>query len=55
MRHKQFLFSHSFSPEETLHPDFPREVVATFMAIRPFFDHMSDVLAHDANGVPLRG
>ena len=53
LRLKQFLFRTSFSPEETLASDFVDEVVFTLRAVRPFFDHMSDVLAHDVNGVRL--
>jgi hypothetical protein len=29
---------------------FPKEVISTFLAIRPFFDYMSDVLTTDMNG-----
>ena len=29
---------------------FPKEVISTFLAIRPFFDYMSDVLTTNLNG-----
>lgn len=53
LRMKQFLFRTSFSTEETLAPDFVDEVVFTLRCVRPFFDHMGEVLAHDVNGVRL--
>ncbi|MFT4605123.1 MAG: hypothetical protein ACI9W4_001862 [Rhodothermales bacterium] len=53
LRMKQFLFKTAFSVEETLSPDFVDEVVFTLRAVRPFFDHMSEVLGHDVNGVSL--
>ncbi|NNE70183.1 MAG: DUF2461 domain-containing protein [Rhodothermales bacterium] len=53
LRHKQFLFRTSFTPAETLAPAFLEDLVFALSAIRPFFDHMSDVLAHDENGVRL--
>lgn len=51
IRKKQFLLTRSFSDEEVLSPNFEEEVLATFTAMRPFFDYMSDVLQTDLNGV----
>ena len=53
LRMKQFLFRTQFSTEETLAPDFVHEVVFTLRAVRPFFDHMGEVLSHDENGIRL--
>ena len=53
IRHKQFLFLRKFTPKETLDKDFPREVDRSFKAIRPFFDHMGEILGHNLNGEPL--
>lgn len=53
LRYKQFLLTHSFSDKEVLSPEFLPELVQTFRQMRPFLDHMSDVLTTDANGVPL--
>lgn len=53
LRHKQFLFRTTFTPEETLAKGFLDDLVFALNAVRPFFDHMSDVLGHDENGVRL--
>ncbi|WP_430613622.1 DUF2461 domain-containing protein [Flavobacterium sp. JP2137] len=53
LRKKQFLVMRSFSDEEVLAADFGREVIKTFVAMRPWFDYMSEVLTTDANGVDL--
>ena len=50
IRKKQFLLSRSFTNKEVLSPNFQEEVLATFKAMRPFFDYMSDVLSTDLNG-----
>lgn len=50
LRHKQFLYSKSFTDEEVISPDFVKNVVAGFSAVRPFFDYMSDILSHNLNG-----
>lgn len=44
IRHKSFYFEHSFNDVEVLSEDFVFEVTKTFLAIRPFFDYMSEVL-----------
>jgi len=53
LRHKQFVISRPFTDKEALGKDFGDEVVATFLAMRPFFDYMSEVLTTDLNGVSL--
>lgn len=53
LRYKQFLISKEFTDAEVLAPDFCDQVVATFKAMRPFFDYMSYILTTDENGEPL--
>jgi uncharacterized protein (TIGR02453 family) len=55
LRYKQFMLKHVFSDEEVLSPDFLLKVNDVFKKMRPFFDHMSEVLTTDANGVDLVG
>jgi len=50
IRKKQYLLTRSFSDKEVLSPHFEEEVLATFKAMRPFFDYMSEVLSSDLNG-----
>ncbi|GAB5407682.1 MAG: DUF2461 domain-containing protein [Balneolaceae bacterium] len=44
IRHKSFYFEHSYTDEEVLSEDFVFDVTKTFLAVRPFFDYMSEVL-----------
>ena len=53
IRHKQFLFIKKFNDKSVLSPDFQKEVIAAFTAVRPFFDYMSNVLTTDLNGESL--
>ena len=50
IRKKQFLLTRSFTNKEVLSANFQTEVIATFKAMRPFFNYMSDVLSTDLNG-----
>lgn len=50
LRKKQFLLRRSFSDAEVLAPGFLDDVVRTYGAVRPWFDHMTAVLTSDANG-----
>lgn len=50
---KQFIVSRSFSDDEVLAPNFLNEVTASFVAMRPYLDYMSDVLTTDLNGESL--
>jgi uncharacterized protein (TIGR02453 family) len=50
LRYKQFWFEHSFTDKEVLSNNFVDQVNKTFKSIRPFFNHMSDVLTTDLNG-----
>lgn len=53
IKKKQYLVMRSFTNKEVLSNDFPKEVLATFAAMRPFFDYMSAVLTTDLNGESL--
>lgn len=53
IKKKQYIVRRSFSDQEVFSDDFTKEVMATFLAMRPFFDYMSDVLTTDLNGEPL--
>jgi uncharacterized protein (TIGR02453 family) len=50
IRKKQYLISRSFSDKEVLDKNFKTEVINTFLAMRPFFDYMSEVLGTNLNG-----
>lgn len=50
IRKKQFLVKREFTDREILSPEYTKEAVKTFKAMRPFFDYMSEVLTTDANG-----
>ena len=53
LRYKQYWFEHSFKDDEVLDSNFLRHVSTIYKSIRPFFDHMSEVLTTDLNGEPL--
>lgn len=53
IRKKQYLVIRKFSDEEILAPTFKNEVLATFQAMRPYFDYMSSVLTTNLNGESL--
>ena len=50
LRKKQFLLRRTFLDKEVLAPDFLEAVLKTFLAVRPWFDHMTEVLTSDGNG-----
>ena len=50
IRKKQFVVMRKFTDKEVTDKNFVKEVVATFEAMRPFFDYMSEVLGTDMNG-----
>jgi uncharacterized protein (TIGR02453 family) len=50
IKKKQFLLIRKFTNKEVMSPNFKKEVIATFKAMRPFFNYMSDVLTTDLNG-----
>jgi len=53
LRHKQFLIRHDFTDKEVLASRFAQTLDNTFQDMRPFFDHMSEVLTTDLNGVSI--
>ncbi len=50
LRKKGFIAVRNFSDEEVLSSNFIKEVNYSFLAMRPFFDYMSDVLTTNLNG-----
>ena len=50
LRKKQFLLRRTFTDKEVLAPGFMDAVVKSYRAVRPWFDHMSEVLTSDGNG-----
>lgn len=53
IRLKQFYVQHNFTDKEVTSKQFLDKLVQSFMAMRPYFDYMSNVLTTDKNGVPL--
>lgn len=53
IRKKQFVVMRKFTDKEVLSDNFQKEVLQTLLAMRPFFDYMSEVLTTDLNGEPL--
>jgi len=53
IRKKSFLVTRNFTDKEVLAADFIEKIKESFLAIRPFFDYMSDVLTTDINGVTI--
>lgn len=50
LRFKQFVAMRHFTDNEVLSTNFMEEVVATYRAVRPFFDYVSVVLTTNENG-----
>ena len=50
IRKKQFIFTRKFSDKEVIAEGFIEEVNASFKAVRPYFDYMSEVLNTNLNG-----
>ncbi len=53
LRHKSFIFRHTFTDKEVMSKAFPQEVSLVFKTIRPWLDYMSEVLTTDRNGETL--
>ncbi|MCF7568692.1 DUF2461 domain-containing protein [Sabulilitoribacter arenilitoris] len=53
IKKKQYIFVKKYTDKDLLLPNFINDVNASFKAIRPYFDYMSDVLTTDLNGVSL--
>ena len=50
IRKKQYIFTKKYSDKEVVSDGFIEDIDASFKAIRPFFDYMSDVLTTNLNG-----
>lgn len=50
IKKKQFVLRRPFTDAEVLSDTFQKEAIATFLAMRPFLDYMSEVLTTDLNG-----
>ncbi|MEL6852798.1 MAG: DUF2461 domain-containing protein, partial [Bacteroidota bacterium] len=50
IRKKQFIARRTFTDKEVLSPDFLDELEDAFLALRPYFDYMSELLTTDGNG-----
>lgn len=50
IKKKQYVVKRKFTDQEVLSDNFQQEVIATFIAMRPFFDYMSEILTADLNG-----
>ncbi len=53
LRYKQFLVRKDISDQDVQSKRFSTLVTKVFRDMRPFFNCMSEILTHDANGVPL--
>lgn len=53
IKKKQYIFTKKYTDKEVTSQDFITDVNASFKAIRPYFNYMSDVLTTDLNGVSL--
>ena len=50
IRKKQYIFVKKYTDRDVLSDDFLEEADASFKAIRPYFDYMSEVLTTNLNG-----
>lgn len=50
IKKKQYIFTKKYNDEDVINENFIEDVNASFKAIRPFFDYMSDVLTTNLNG-----
>lgn len=55
LRRRQFLLRHPLTDKDVLADDLLERIDGIYRSVRPFFDHMSEVLTTDENGNPLRG
>lgn len=53
IRKKQYVVMRKFTDKEVLSSNFQKEAILTLLAMRPFFNYMSEVLTTDLNGEPL--
>jgi len=50
IKKKQYVVMRKFSDKEVFSDSFQKEIISTFLAMRPFFDYMSEVLTTNLNG-----
>ena len=50
LRYKQFLFRHNFTDLEVTANGFVKDVSKIYRSLRPWLDHMSEILTTDVNG-----
>lgn len=53
LRYKSMYVFRDFTDKEVLAPNFLEEALGTFLALRPFFDVMTDLLTTDLNGISM--
>jgi uncharacterized protein (TIGR02453 family) len=53
LRYRQFLLVKNFTDREVLANDFTKKVSESFRKMRPFLDHMTEILTTDLNGESL--
>ncbi len=53
IRHKQFIFVREFTDSQVVSPGFIKELDTSYLAVRPWFDLMSQVLTTNLNGESL--
>ncbi|MGW8124051.1 DUF2461 domain-containing protein [Roseivirga echinicomitans] len=53
LRYKSMYVFKSFTDKEVTSPDFVENATAVFLALRPFFDVMTEYLTTDLNGISL--
>lgn len=53
IRKKQFYALRYFKNEEVIRKDFVDQVTESYLAIRPFFDYMTEILTTDLNGISI--
>lgn len=53
LRYKSMYVFKSFSDKEVTSPDFVENAMSVFLALRPFFDVMTEYLTTDLNGISL--
>jgi uncharacterized protein (TIGR02453 family) len=53
IKKRQFIVKRPFTDEEVLHDSFQKDVISTFLEMRPFFDYMSAILTTDLDGKSL--
>lgn len=53
LRYKSMYVFRDFTDKEVLSPNFIEEAMKTFLALRPFFDVMTDMLTTDLNGISM--